>query len=536
MTTVVCLLVAARAWGGAISPVLSERVMNASSEQEFAVIVKLKDKIDYAALHASVAREKRKVRLTRVIQTLRDRAERSQRDIRALLAAREQERKANDVKIFWIFNGIAVKAPRETILELAARDDVEEIVPDQVRKLATPLPASVSTGRWNLDKVNVGFLWEKGFKGAGMVVANIDTGVDINHPDLKGRWRGGTNSWFDSYSSSHTPYDTEGHGTQTMGVIVGGNSSGVPIGVAPEAQWIAAKVFDDTGNATDSGIHAGFQWALNPDGNPASADAPDVVNCSWTLEPDPITYQPPLPIYDEVYRPDIQALRAAGIEVVVAAGNDGPALNKSASPANYPESFSVGATDINDVIAFFSSRGPNAAPATAFSDVGLPVDTTYPLVTGPGVGIYTANLTSNGLRPNSYTYVDGTSFSAPLVSGMYVLLKSAVPGLTPSQIETAIKNSVVGATGPNNTYGYGRVDAEKAYAYLAVPGDVNGDGQVDVVDALIVLKAVVGSIPQNGLIKHNGMVSPLVTGIPETDITVQDAWFVLQKAVGLLNF
>jgi serine protease AprX len=510
--------------------------MNAPSEQEFAVIVKLKDTVDYSAMHASVAQEERKVRLTRVIQTLRDKAERSQRDIRALLATRETERKAKNVKSFWIFNGFALKAPRETILELAARDDVEEIVPDQVRKLATPLSSSVSIGRWNLDRVNVGFLWDKGFKGAGTVVASIDTGVDLNHPDLKGRWRGGTNSWFDPYSSSHTPYDTEGHGTQTMGVMVGGSTSGVPIGVAPEAQWIAAKVFDDTGNATDSAIHAGFQWALNPDGDPNSADAPDVLNCSWTLEPDPVTYQPPLPIYDEVYRPDIQALKAAGVEVVVAAGNDGPALNKSVSPANYPESLSVGATDISDVIAFFSSRGPNAAPATAFTDMGLPVDTTYPLVTAPGVGIYTANLTSNGLLPNSFTYVDGTSFSAPLVSGVFVLLKSAISGITPSQIEAALKNSVVSAAGPTNTYGYGRIDAGKAFAYLAIPGDVNGDGKVDVVDALIVLKVVAGSIPQNGLITHNGNVSQLVTGIPKPDITIQDAWFVLEKAVGLLNF
>ena len=74
-----------------------------------------------------------------------------------------------------------------------------------------------------------------------------------------------------------------GHGTRTMGVMVGRDAGGSGVGVAPDAQWIAVKIFDDAGSATVAGIHAGFQWLLDPDGNPATADAPHVVNNSWTF-------------------------------------------------------------------------------------------------------------------------------------------------------------------------------------------------------------------------------------------------------------
>ena len=116
-----------------------------------------------------------------------------------------------------------------------------------------------------------------------MVVATLDTGVDLTHPDLAGAWRGGANSWYDP-NGEHptTPVDVNGHGTWTMGVMVGGDAGGSSIGIAPDAQWIAAKIFNDRGIATTVGIHLAFQWLLDPDGNPATADAPNVVNDSWS--------------------------------------------------------------------------------------------------------------------------------------------------------------------------------------------------------------------------------------------------------------
>ena len=170
-----------------------------------------------------------------------------------------------------------------------------------------------------------------------MVVANLDSGVDATHPDLAGRWRGGTDSWFDPYGEHPaTPTDLTGHGTATMGIMVGGDAGGTSVGMAPGATWIAARIFNDSGMATATAIHAALQWVLDPDGNPATADAPQVVNNSWAYGS---------PGCNLEFQPDLQALRAAGIVPVFAAGNYGPGASTSVSPANYPEALAVGDTD-----------------------------------------------------------------------------------------------------------------------------------------------------------------------------------------------
>jgi bacillopeptidase F len=102
----------------------------------------------------------------------------------------------------------------------------------------------------------------------------MDTGVDYLHPDLADKWRGGANSWYDPNGEHATPYDANGHGTGVMGILVGGTAGGTAIGVAPGAQWIAVKLFDDTGEASESDIHLGLQWFLDPDGNPDTDDVP----------------------------------------------------------------------------------------------------------------------------------------------------------------------------------------------------------------------------------------------------------------------
>lgn len=165
----------------------------------------------------------------------------------------------------------------------------------------------------------------------------MDTGVDINHPDLQSKWRGGTNSWYDPNGEHATPYDAHGHGTQTMGIMVDGDAGGTSVGVAPVANWIAVKIFNDRGTASLSVIHQGFQWLLDPDHNPDTDDAPDVVNNSWGLDS--------VNGCSSEFQADIQALKASNIAVVFAAGNYGPYPSTSISPANNTISFAAGATD-----------------------------------------------------------------------------------------------------------------------------------------------------------------------------------------------
>ena len=155
---------------------------------------------------------------------------------------------------------------------------------------------------------------------------------------------------------------------------------------------------------------------------------------------------------------DIRTLKAANIAVVFSAGNGGPGFFSSLSPANYTDSFSVGAIDINNIISGFSSKGPSACDGSV-----------YPGVVAPGVSIRTSDLTFGGVFPNSYTTVSGTSFAASHIAGTMALLLSAFPGLQVQDLEAAMKASAsdLGAAGIDNDYGNGLVNAVNAYNYLS---------------------------------------------------------------------
>src|SRR5699024_334540 len=147
-------------------------------------------------------------------------------------------------------------------------------------------------------------------------------------------------------------YDSTSHGTHVMGTMVGAEADGSnQIGVAPGAQWIASKVFNAAGETTDSILLDAGEWMLAPGGD--ASKAPDVINNSWGGGPG----------IDEWYLDMVKAWRAAEIFPAFAAGNittanpGGP--GSVATPANYEESFAVGAIDSNDNLADFSLRGPS---------------------------------------------------------------------------------------------------------------------------------------------------------------------------------
>ena len=200
--------------------------------------------------------------------------------------------------------------------------------------------------------IGVPELWTRGYHGEGVLVATLDTGADVEHPELAVSYRGGGHSWFDPYAEYASPTDVSGHGTQVMGVLIGTDAGGSAIGVAPGARWIAARIFNNADVAQESAVHLAFQWVLDPDQDPATDDAPAVVTNSWDFaEPN---------VCDSVFQPDIDVLRAADIAVVFAAGNFGPDPASSVSPANGTHVLSVGAVDASGTIAPFSSRGSSA--------------------------------------------------------------------------------------------------------------------------------------------------------------------------------
>ncbi len=374
-----------------------------------------------------------------------------------------------DSQSLWLINGLAFSASPQLIAQLQSWPGVELISVNQTVPRPVVMPAAVSGNEWNIDMIGAPQLWAQGIDGTGIVVANLDTGVDIDHPDLSANWRGGTNSWFDPYTSSTLPYDpangdlSQGHGTAVMGVMVGGSAGGSAIGVAPGAQWIAAKIFPDTGLADNLNIIAALGWALDPDGDPLTDDGADIVNNSWGFDDflDQCLSNGQLTDYQVA----LTNLQAAGVGVVFSAGNTGPLSGSSIPPGNMSGILAVGAVDITTEIAFFSARGPSpCSPGENF-----------PSLTAPGVMVRTADLTLSGTNTNPYAYASGTSFAAPQVAGALVLLHQAFPGKTMAALEVAVQQMAfdLGPQGDDDDYGSGLLDIVAAYNLL---GDISGPG------------------------------------------------------------
>lgn len=425
-----------------ITAVLEQHLQMLGPDDKVAVIIRFGDRPSLSAFRdfAQAARREK------IIRFLQQNAAEAERPLRSFLKRQHIHR----LKSLWLIHGLGARVPARLINDLSRFPGVESITLDSTLTAPAPLAGSSAPPEWNLSLIGAPQLWQQGFTGQGVVVATLDTGVDALHPDIGPKWRGGDNSWYDPSGEHVSPHDANGHGTQTMGLILGGDSGGTAIGVAPGAQWIAAKIFNDAGTASYSNIHLAFQWLLDPDGNPAVDDSPDVVSNSWGL----VNAAGSCELEFEA---DIAVLRAAGIAVVVSAGNSGPSAATSLSPANYAQVLSVGAVDEFGTVASFSSRGPSACDGTIF-----------PAVSAPGVNVHTADLTYGGLFTNSYTNVSGTSFAAPQVAGGMALLKSAVTQSTASEIESVVASSSVDidAIGNDNNTGHGSVDLVVALSQM----------------------------------------------------------------------
>jgi bacillopeptidase F len=450
------------AWSAVFRPEFQSHLDAMNQDDEVQVIVTLIDQVN-PKIYRKLSK---KLRQKRLITDLRAKAVKSQKPLNKIISLFQGKK----IRSLWMVNSIALTAKPRLINKLASHPAVSSVRLDAVITLFPQPMNSDALPEWNIDALGAPELWNLGYTGQGVVVANMDTGVDVDHPDLLNRWRGGSNSWYDPNNEHIFPHDSDGHGTQVMSLMVGGDAGGSSIGIAPGAQWIGVKIFNDLGDASLSTIHLGYQWLLDPDGDPLTDDSPDIVNNSWGFR------ERINECYQE-FLPDIQILKAAEIAVVFSAGNKGPQPSTSVSPANYVESFAVGATDSTDTIAHLSSRGPSPCD----------VDGVFPDVAAPGVNIRAADLTSIYGIPveNPYTSVNGTSFAAPQVSGAMALLLSAAPALTVSDLEIVLRQSAwdQGMGGPDNDYGSGFVSLPGALSLI--PGinlcrpDLDEDGDVD---------------------------------------------------------
>ncbi len=390
-----------------------------------------------------------------VVNTLKTVAERSQAGIRGLLRSRGRAYES-----FWIANAIKVTADVATIQELAARPEVEQIINDEPYRLPEPIPgeeeARIQAIEWGIDRIRANQVWTTfNVRGEGIVVANIDTGVLHTHAALVNQYRGrqadGTfnhnYNWHDPADACAngraTPCDNNGHGTHTMGTMVGDDGGTNQIGVAPRARWIAAKGCESNSCSNSSLLSSG-QWILAPtdlSGQNARSDLrPNIVNNSWGGGGNNTWYQA-----------TVQAWVAAGIFPAFSNGNSGPSCSTSGSPGDYPESYSAGAFDSAGAIASFSSRGSSTLGGVK------------PDIAAPGVNVRSA--WNNG----SYNAISGTSMASPHLAGAVALMWSAAPSLVGDinatrglLDQTAVDTSDLtcgGTTANNNVWGEGKLDA-----------------------------------------------------------------------------
>ena len=399
-------------------------------------------------------------------------AAKAQRDAIALVRGTAGAR----AQSHWLRNTLIVKGNARLAERLAALPGVTEVRAERVFPLVVPVEIDVAVlaeePEWGVAKIGAPEAWAQGVLGSGIVVANIDTGVDFEHPALVNQYRGNLGggafdhnySWWDPTGvCGDTPCDNAQHGTHTMGTMVGGDGPGEftpDVGVAPGAQWIAAKGCEDV-FCTEGSLLSSGEFILEPtDLNGENGDVtrrPDIVNNSWGGGPG-----------DPFYLGVVTAWRAAGIVPVFSAGNAGSGCNSGGSPGDYLESFSVGATDIGDLIAGFSSRGPS------------PFGKGMPDVSAPGVDVIST------IPGGGYASFSGTSMAAPHTAGALALVLSAEPGLI-GQVDAstaALRDTALDILDdqcggdedgdPNNVYGDGRIDAAAAVALVATGGTLAG--------------------------------------------------------------
>ncbi|MEK7513084.1 MAG: S8 family peptidase, partial [Patescibacteria group bacterium] len=325
-----------------------------------------------------------------------------------------------------------LRSVRAHVLELSASDaralaadaDVLRVEDDVILSIqAWPqrrVSAQAQTLPWGIDRVDAEQVWPTGNVGDPIKVAVVDTGISTSHPDLKANVKGGYNA----IRPSRGWNDDNGHGSHVAGIIAALNNTQGVVGVGPAIDLYAVKVLNAGGSGYTSDVIEGIDWAVQ--------HGAQVINLSLGSS------QGTQSLHDAV-----TAARSAGVVVVAAAGNSGGAV---IYPAAYPEVIAVSATDQNNNLASFSSRGPEVDLAA------------------PGVSVYST------YKSKSYATLSGTSMASPHVAGTAALVLNTAVGSydqngngtwDPTEIQAKLQTTAtdLGAPGFDTLFGWGLINA-----------------------------------------------------------------------------
>lgn len=503
------LVIVAGLWGvasaGRIDPALAQRLSAASDDEYVSISVIMGERIDYERIHSlTIALPKAEAR--RVIRKEATAfASESQSRVRTLVEKAASLGRAREIRSLHAVNAVSLLAQPSVVREIAALPEVRIVMrnsrgyaltgleerPDAVNPVEPFAPRSPqSDTAWGVQWIGADDVWELGFRGQGVLVAIIDTGIWYYHTDLSGNmWTNpgeipnnaiddDNNGYIDDYYGfnfdAHTsdPIDENGHGTHVSGTVAGDGTGGILTGVAPEAHLMAIRVLDEFGFAEEANVWEAIEYSVDMGADilhgsigwnhlihlPDRAVWRDV--CSYALAADVImsfsagagraSYWPP----DVITTPgDVPA----------------PWLHPDQTLAGGLNSMmTVGATGYyNDDYAYFSSNGP-----VSWQTIAPWYDYPY----APGMGLIDPDVSAPGVNINSTIMGggysgeswSGTSMAAPHSSGLIALVLSCNPALTPAEIDSIIETTALdrGPAGKDNDYGAGRIRALQAIGTL----------------------------------------------------------------------
>jgi len=514
-----------------IHPELQLVLLSSSSNEMIDVYATLNEQYSFEDLEAQTRYLPRKEKQKEVVRILKQFAADKQQAVLTYLENQKQQNRVRKIDILWAANTVVFSAIPSVIYNLAEEFDeiaairydpqIEEEYLIDVNPSFTPnnpIPDGDPIPQQGLILINAPAVWAEGDSGAGVLVANIDTGTDWDHPDLVNNiwnnlgedfdgdghtleWNGSswvfdpgdingvdddTNGKIDDFigwdysGNDNDPYNPSStHGTHTSGIVCGDGTNGTQTGVAPKAKIMILRP------SGESQILLAMQYAVD--------NGADVITSSLSLKWD--DHQPNY----AAFRQTTDVELAAGVVHTNSTSNDGNNLGGApipyniSTPGNCPPSWlhpdqtligglssviGVGNVDaFSDFIVSSSPYGPAAwedilANHPSYPHNNPPEYWDYPFETQPSaIGLLKPDVTAPGnstvstTNGGGYSGFSGTSGATPHVAGVVALMLSINPGLTPSDVSRIIQTTSVekGAPGKDNRYGAGRIDAYEAY-------------------------------------------------------------------------
>ncbi len=486
-----------------IDPQLEEIIAKTRGDEQVEVLVVFNEQSDEDYLRNLVADLPRREQRYPVVNYLKELSARTQESLLNFLNLQTASNKVSDIHSFWIINALYCKATPEVISEIANRSDVAMIAYPYIVSenilltYGDPVPVDIldyRTKEWNIVKVAADSCWAAGYKGQGIIVGIIDTGVNYNHLDLRNHmW---TDPNYPKYGwnfelNNNDPMDINGHGTHCAGTIASDGSAGDSCGVAPQCSIMVCKVktsiaYPMPDTIAEKNLLDAMQFVISPPLSPTHGA--DVVSMSlgWLVAWTPRR---------SVWRKSVTNVALAGIPYFIAAGNErGSAGGACPVPYNlrcpgdvpppwhHPSeaqgrlggAISIAATDNADALASFSSCGPSCwEDAIWYWD--------YPF--RPGHGILKPDIAAPGVNITSCAYnnnsgyisgYSGTSMATPHCAGLAALLLSKNPNLTVAQIDSIMQFTALdlGTAGKDTMYGAGRIRAKRAIDFTPASGSL----------------------------------------------------------------